>query len=157
VVSDPRWQAARKAELDGDWAEAATRYRDLVASSRDLAEDALFAWGRMERRQGHASEALVQFRKYRAAYPSGAYVRAADLHVLELLVETGNKEAALTEATRFLEAYPNDARAWKFRQTRSSLLAERGDCAGALAAVKNLPRSDATTAIEKRCSAGEPR
>jgi tetratricopeptide (TPR) repeat protein len=151
AASDPRWQAARESELRGDFGEAARRYRELAQSPNDLGEDALFALGRVERRQGHAADALAAFEKYRDAYPDGAYARAADLHRLELLVESGDKPGALRESTRFLRQYPADPRAWKFRQTRSSLYAEQGDCERALADIAELAENEMTRSVERRC------
>jgi ferric-dicitrate binding protein FerR (iron transport regulator) len=154
ALPDPRWQRAKQTELRGEWQEAAALYRELAASSSELAEDALFALGRAEQRQGHAKPALVAFRSYRERFPTGAYARAADSHVLELLVAAGDHEEALAEASRFLHSFARDPRAWKFRQTRASLYAARGECQKALADIEALPESDETTAVRARCAGG---
>jgi hypothetical protein len=123
-----------------------------AAQSAQSDEDALYAEGRAQARRGDTATALRTFAIYRQRHGAhGAYARAVDVQVLDLLLGRGEKDRARAEADQFLVAYPNDPRADRFRLARAVLNAERGACMAALADIATLPDGDVTASVRQRC------
>jgi FecR protein len=147
------YAAAKQRESRGDLQGALSSYEAIAASSDKNAEDARFAVGRLRAKLGDTGGALEAFRLYREHYEAGGYARAVDVHVLDLLLAQGNDDAVLGEASRFLQAHPDDPRAWRFRMARASIRIKKGDCPAAMSDLSGVPEREAKP-LRERCTPG---
>nr|MBA3394794.1 FecR domain-containing protein [Deltaproteobacteria bacterium] len=144
------YAVAKRLEEAGDLDRALAAYQAISAGPE--AEDALYAVGRLQYGVLHdPAAARATFTRYRAQHPRGRYARAVDLHLLELALARRDYETVESEATRFLVAHPGDALSARFRLARASARVQRGDCAGAIADLDQLPTTPASTRLRAGC------
>lgn len=111
------YQAAKNLEVAGDYAEAIHAYRKVAQSRDALAEDALYAVGRLQLLRGKDALAIKVFSQYRRKYRKGRYAPAVMVHLLELWQKQGDRPIELRQlAEEFVSRYPEDPRTVRFRK-----------------------------------------
>ncbi len=133
---DPRFLASPLAPLD-DGRERVSLCRDKpVDERRDCyaraaegntlaAENAIFAWGLLERSAKNRREAVALFRQYEARFPGGVLAAEVKLALLSTLIEQHRFTEALTEAEEFGRRFPREPRAAEIALMRGRLLCVR--------------------------------
>lgn len=133
VDSDAGFAAARAREEAFDYVAALVAYRAVADGTSAEAEDALYAFGRLQlERQHDAAAAAATWAEYRRRFPAGRYARAVDLQQLEAAIAAQDWPRVRAEADAFLAAHADDARAARFRLGRAAALAQAGKCTEAL-------------------------
>jgi hypothetical protein len=150
------YSRARSLERAGDAAGALDAYKSIVDAGAENVEDALFATGRLRAERGDQRAVLAVAKTYRDQFPNGRYARDNDVLALNAALALGEHALALDEAERFLDLFPNDPRAWRFRLVRAAARARRGDCAGARSDVEPVPDGAAKRSVLERCGAEPP-
>jgi hypothetical protein len=114
-----------------DQAGLAARCYERVAAGRGLsAEMAQVELARLRRDVLHDSPgALRALRDYAARYPNGAFHTESAISLVELLVQTGQSQAALAEAERLLVSGAARERQGELHLLRGRILQDKlGDC-----------------------------
>ena len=146
------YRAAKHLEETGDLKQALAAYQAIADGGAPEAEDGLYAVGRLDQGVLHdADAALVAFTAYRKRYPLGRYIRAVDVHLLELAIARGDYEAIEREANWFLAEHSDDAMAPRVRIARAAARVQRGDCKAARADLDLLPRSAVADRLRASC------
>jgi hypothetical protein len=153
AAPESAYSRARALERAGDAGSALAAYQAIVDGRGENVEDALFAIARLRAQQGEQRATLSAAKSYRSEFPTGRYARDNDVLVLNAELALGEQALALSEAELFLERFPNDPRAWRFRLVRAAERARRGDCSGARSDVETAPDGAAKRAVLERCAA----
>ncbi|HEX6765020.1 MAG TPA: hypothetical protein VF103_06070, partial [Polyangiaceae bacterium] len=156
AAPESAYARARAVERAGDSTGALAAYQTIVDAHAENVDDALFAIARLRAQTGDQRAALAAAKSYRGTFPNGRYARDNDVLVLNAALALGEQALALGEAKTFLERYPNDPRAWRFRLVRAADRARRGDCAGARSDVETAPDGAAKQSVLESCPAERP-
>ncbi|MHB8417681.1 MAG: FecR domain-containing protein [Myxococcales bacterium] len=120
---------------------------DAAASSGEglAAQNALYDLALLARDERHdGATALALFQAYRQRFPQGPLAPEASLGILTELTAEGHYAEAASEAGRYLQAHPSDAKAAQVGLMLGTLERERlGDAAAARAAYEQALRSAA--------------
>jgi len=148
----PTFGDARTLEREGNLKAALRTYRAIALANGPQAEDALFAIGRILRtKMAKSAQALKNFERYRKRYPEGRYAIAVDVHIIELLLEQERWGRIESEASRFLTAHANDARAVQFHIARALSRAASGHCERAAIDLREIPPGRIPSQVKDQC------
>lgn len=118
---------------------------EAAASAGDglAAQNALYNLALLARDQRHdGASALTLFQAYRRRFPQGPLAPEASLGILTELSQEGRYADAASEALRYLQAYPAEAKAAQVGLILGNLERERlGDAAAARSAYERVLRS----------------
>ncbi len=109
--SSSNFKRAKDFEGRGEYAQALVLYREIADSRGTLAQDSLYAMGRIFLRSD-LPQARATFAEYTQLYPNGRYLAAVYVHLADLWSENPRKLRVF--AQEFLAKYPKDARAPRF-------------------------------------------
>jgi len=125
---------ARAARLAGEPRKALALYRTLAQRGGPTGENAEYEVARVLRDGLHQpAEAIAGWRAYRAQHPRGLLRVESDISIIETLLATNEKGAALAEAQEFVRRFPDGERRGEIGAMAADLLRERGDFRAAVA------------------------
>jgi ferric-dicitrate binding protein FerR (iron transport regulator) len=106
-----RFRVAKAALASGETERGMSILWSLAEGSGPVAENAFYEVGRALRDQlTSPREAIAAWSRYRARFPRGLLRAEADISILETLLALGDREAALREASAFLQLHPRSER-----------------------------------------------
>jgi len=141
---------ARAALASGDPQRALALYKAIAQKGGAAGENAEYEMGKVLRdRLGQPAGAVAAWRRYRAEHPEGILRVETDVSIIETLVDTGDSEGAISEATDFVRRHPDSERRAEMARLAGDLLRTHGDCRRAVAAYQSaLSAPHAASAAE---------
>ena len=129
----PHAAEAEGALAAGDVHRSLELYGEILARGGPAAENAAYEIGKILRDRLLQPEAAVAaWRRYRDQNENGVLRVEADVSIIETLVQLGDREGALAEASQFLRRHPDSERRGEIARIAGDLQRSSGDCRSAL-------------------------